>query len=484
MGRQMPIQHMLPELPGPVFDDPGEPSGSSPAQWARLVLGAAMRRKLLALALFVMGIAALAAYYRSRTPLYLVEAKILVQRTAYSSPEDPARSANVLVHRRENLVDLVKQTNLLAGAKPVRAAPAAPRWPSWLPSLGKRVAPADDDPLDWLVWTLDRALKVTTGYDGTINISLTWPNPEEAFRLVEAAQQNFLEARHLQEITATDEVISILQGRTAMLREQVDRAIEEAQREVTRTPGTRSEDSGNPSAPRSDPAVARAKVEELVALKSKLDAKEHAIGDVEEFRRRRLADLMAQLDEKRTMYSDTYPGVVALRQDVESLSRESPQVIALREEARRLREQYTERVAREGASGSVNETATALALAAARASRPDRAMSSVLVEQDERVRDARARYASMLDRLNMAQLERDSARAAFKHRYNVAWPAEVPREPFSPKPLKVLGLGSVAVVLMALLCAAGPDLWSGKVIQRWQLERSLELPVLAELDRE
>jgi hypothetical protein len=120
---------------------------------------------------------------------------------------------------------------------------------------------------------------------------------------------------------------------------------------------------------------------------------------------------------------------------------------------------------------------------ATRVDHPDRAMSGVIVEQDERVREARARYASMLDRLSAAQLERDSARAAFKHRYNVTWPAELPKEPFSPKPLKIFGLGSVAVLLFVLLCGAAPDLWSGKIIQRWQIERSLDLPVLTELNR-
>ena len=476
----MPIQHMLPELPEPGFDDAGEPSGSSPLQWALFILGAAMRRKLLAAGLLLMGLAALIAYYRSRTPLYLVEAKILVQRTAYSSPDDPARSANVLVHRRDNLVNLIKQTDLVAESAETPAVTTSSRWLSWLAMLSSRAVSMEDDPLDGLVAALDRAIDVTSSYDGTITIRVKWPDPQEAYRLAEAAQQNFLEARHLQEITATDEVIAILQGRVATLRDQLARTVEEVQREATYGPAARSsETKASASAPRADPAAARTRAEALVALKSKLDAKERAIADVEDFRRRRLADLMAQLDEKRATYSDTYPGVVALRQDVESLSRESPQVIGLREEARKLRDQYAERLAQEG----VNVSTAPSTSTATRADHPDRAVSSVIVEQDERVREARARYASMLDRLSAAQLERDSARAAFKHRYNVTWPAEVPREPFSPKPLKILGLGSVAVLLFVLLCVAAPDLWSGKIIQRWQIERSLELPVLTELNR-
>jgi hypothetical protein len=428
--------------------------------------------------LLLLGSAALAVYYRSRTPLYLVEAKILVQKTQYSSSDDPARSAYVLVHRRENLVNLIKQTNLLAD-NAITSPSYQGHLPSWLRSFVRTDSATDDDPLDGLVLRLDRALDVTTSYDGTITITVKWPDPQKAYRLVETAQQNFLEARHLQEITATDEVISILQGRTATLREQLDRTIVEVQRDpALRSDARSSEATSSPLTLRSD-SSARTKAEELAALKSKLDAKERAVTDVEDFRRRRLADLMAQLDEKRGMYSDTYPGVVLLRQDIESMSRESPQIVSLREEARKLREQYAERLAKVRA----DEDAARSRPVTTRPDRPDPVVSSAVIEQDERVREARARYASMLDRLSAAQLERDSARATFKHRYNIAWPAEVPREPFSPKPGKVLGLGSVAVLLFALLCAAAPDLLSAKIIQRWQIERGLELPVLTELNR-
>jgi hypothetical protein len=476
----MPIQHMLPEPQGPGIDDADEPSGGSLLHWALFVLGAAMRRKLLTVALLLMGLAALIAYYRTTTPLYLVEAKILVQRTPYSSQDDAARSASVLVHRHDNLVNLIKQADLIDESHDAPPVTNTPRLLSRLAAPLGRTSSSDDDPLAGLVARLDRAIDVTYKFDGTITIRVEWPDSQEAYRLAEAAQQNFLEARHLQEITATDEVIAILQGRAATLREQLARTVEEVQREATYGSAARSSKiTASASAPRPDPAAARTRAEALVALKSRLDAKERAIADVEDFRRRRLADLMAQLDEKRAMYSDTYPGVVALRQDVESLSRESPQVIGLREDARKLREQLSERLSQERATGSTAPSTST----ATRADHPDRALSNVIVEQDERVREARARYASMLDRLSAAQLERDSARAAFKHRYNVTWPAEVPKEPFRPKPLKTFGLGSMAVLLVALLCGAAPDLWSGKIIQRWQIERSLELPVLTELNR-
>ena len=82
-----------------------------------------------------------------------------------------------------------------------------------------------------------------------------------------------------------------------------------------------------------------------------------------------------------------------------------------------------------------------------------------------------------------AQLELDAVRAAFKYRYNVIWPAEVPVDPVSPNRTKILGAGLLGALLMAFLAAAAPDLQSGRIVERWQVERSLDLPILGEITK-
>jgi DNA repair exonuclease SbcCD ATPase subunit len=305
---------------------------------------------------------------------------------------------------------------------------------------------------------IDKSLEVTTA-EGTITIAIEWDDPQQAYRLVEGALQNFLEVRHLQEITAIDEVISMLQGRAATLRDQLERVIEEVRRQGARDtsrPLHMAESLGPPS-------------EEAVRLKSMLEAKERAIADVEEFRRRRLADLQTQLDAQRAVYSEAHPTIKSLRQDIAALSRESPQISSLREEAEKLRREYGSSLAREGRPGSV-------------------AMPPLLrqptggpLEENERVRAARFQFQQMAERVSAAQVELDAARSAFKYRYHVVWPPEVPRKPVSPKPGKIFGVGVIASILFALAAAAAPEILSGRVVERWQVERSLDLPVLGEV---
>src|SRR5258708_20588878 len=293
---------------------------------------------------FLLGVGASVAYYVTRTPMYRVETKVLTQRpqalpSAIRSTvqDDPTRSAYEFVHRRENLLALIKQTNLYSTPPPSPAGEMHRLVRLPFLALGRQSS-AGDDPLNALVKRLDRELVVTTN-EGTITLSIEWPDPSQAYHLVEAAIQNFLETRHLQEITAIDEVVSMLQGRVAALRDQLDKATEEVQREAARQElGMVAEETPNFSLPRSGG-------EELVKLKALVDAKERAIQDVDEFRRRRLADLQAQLDQKRGIFTDAYPSVIALRQDIEALSREPPPIVELREEHRKLRQEYMTRLA-------------------------------------------------------------------------------------------------------------------------------------------
>lgn len=432
--------------------------GPTTTHWVLYAAGAVLRRKVLVLAVFLLGVAASIAYYWTRPTVYRVEAKVLAQRSqampsvGRSQFEDmPTRSAWELIHRRDNLIALVKQTGLLAAAP---AQPPASRFRIWLSRssvAGSAARGNFSDPLDAMVLTLDRQLAVLTE-DGTITIRLDWPDPQEAHAIVEAALQNFLEARHLQEVTAIDEVISVLQGRAAVLRKNLEDAI---------------------SAPRKRPAVVLRSPprvsqpsEELVRLQSTLEAKKRAIQDVEEFRRRRLSDLDAQLAQARNVYSDVHPTVKGLRDQIEALKRESPQVEALREEELKLRKEYGNRLAREGVSASTVAAPI---------------VEPVLpTEEDERVRAARLQYDQIDARVGTVQAERDAARAAFKFRYNVIWPPQIPREPVGPNPLKLLGGGVIASLLAALAAAAAPDVLRGRVVERWQVERSMDVPIIGE----
>ena len=489
MNRHMLERDSSPDFAGLGGDDPRALDWKvTPTDIIRFALISARRHRLLIAAIFLFGVGASIVYFKIRPPLYRVETTVLTQRApALPSPiwstvqDDPTHSVWELVHRRENLLTLIQQTKLYPSAASSHVDETR------RPLLGRFVrlisdASADRDPLDALVKQLDRKLLVTTK-EATIRISIDWPDPSQAYHLVETATQNFLDARHTQEITAIEDMVSMLKGRADALRDQLDGVTQEAQRRSPRQErDSHSEQMAIPAAPQSGG-------EELVRLKATVDAKERAIQGMEETRRRQLADLQAQLDQKRAAFTDAYPGVIQLRQDIEALSQDSPQIVKLREEHQKLQQEYLRQKAQQDSLARLARRRPAQPSTSPRVSHEagsvavEQKAGSVAMEQNEAPFDARLLYQQVVERLNIAQLELDAARVAFTYRYNVIWPAEVPTDPVSPKAWKIFGLGIPGALFLAMLAAVLIELRRGTVLDRWQVERGLGLPVLAELKR-
>lgn len=184
-----------------------------------LPLRGTWRRKWIAVAVFVLGIDATAVYYRLASPVYRSEAVVAERRPAVPSAvnpalpsESPALSAWDLVHRRENLLALIGEANLLrpAGSPPARAG-----------LLERLVRPfsggSDADGGEALLRRLDRDLEVTTA-DGTITVAVEWPDPEQARRVVDVAVKRLLEARRLQPGDPLEEVLRPAESPTSPIR--------------------------------------------------------------------------------------------------------------------------------------------------------------------------------------------------------------------------------------------------------------------------
>ena len=97
------------------------------------------------------------------------------------------------------------------------------------------------------------------------------------------------------------------------------------------------------------------------------------------------------------------------------------------------------------------------------------------------VRHAIARYNGLLDRIDAARLQEDSAQAAFKYRYSVIKPPQLPRGPIKPKPAMILVAGLVAGFVLGVIAVALRDLTSRKVLEDWQVEHVIGVPLLGEI---
>lgn len=465
------------------------------------------RHRLLAFFVFVLvlGLGLAAAVLLPRT--YHAESRLLANKNelirALGNPrsslptDDPTRAARELIFARDNLVSLIKQTNLLKAWEENRPPIVRVKDSVMRAVFGE---PSAEDKLDAMVGLLEKKLQVSTDQQ-TVTIAIDWSDPQMAYLLVETAQQNFLETRHVTEMTAISEALSILEMHGAQVQKSVDDALRELERvrELRRKGGNPNAPAGSPEAqpvvvPAPAPAPEPVKPDpgpsateqELAQLKFLLNSKKRALADLEDFRSRRVTELTAQLQEQKVQYADQHPIVLDTLSRIDAMKADSPQMIQVKADIDALEQEYK----RKGGvnSDALIEPKPRTANAQRRIGGPPAALTNAELSDDPLVEFARnnlrvasAKYEELLMRIDSARIEQDTARAAFKYRYSIVRPASVPKKPIKPDVTMVVAASLVLALIAALLIGALRDFVSGRLVEAWQVERSLGLPVLSQV---
>ena len=109
----------------------------------------------------------------------------------------------------------------------------------------------------------------------------------------------------------------------------------------------------------------------------------------------------------------------------------------------------------------------------------DPASAMALSKLQSRVR----KYEDFMDQISAAKLQVDLAKNAFKYRYSIYKPAELPTSPRYPIRLLLAVGGTLAGAILAAIIAALIDLAGGRFVEPWQVKRKLSLPLLGEVSR-
>lgn len=451
-------------------------------EYAGFVLRSPLRHKRLAVAAFVAVVALGVTGLLTVPKKWEVRATLLAQRSALmgtlSNPgmnrdwDAPARAAREMLVRRDNLIALCKQTHLVDRYLATRAPAVRAR--DWL--LEKLTGRERDREklLEGLVDTLDDRLWVQVSQEGTVTLGFTWSDREVAFELVQAAIQTFIEERYATEIKMVGETIAILEGHDAKVQKDIAATLTQLE-EKMRALRIRA-----PARVTAEPRPAAPQDEDVARLESTLTARRRALTDLEEFRRQRLAELQSQLAQQVGVYAPEHPLVVSTRRAIESVSGPSPQVEALRLEVADLERQ----VARRGGRSDAGSTAALIRGEWAQMARMRLEAEDPRVEYERRQLELLLRqHSNLTERIDAARIEMDTAQAAFKYRYSVVTPPQLPRAPARPYTLLFVGGGIAGGIALALFLATVADIRSGRILERWQIEQQLGLTVLTEIKK-
>jgi len=399
---------------------------------------------------------------------YEVEARLLAQKNAVlavradsNAWETPTRSASDTILGRENLHALIRETGLI-NEWPKRRAPILRLKDRIMARL--QPPPSEEERLNALTGLLSKNLNVWTTPDGTVTIRLHWPDPVMAYRLVDSAQQNYLESRHVAEISTIAEQIAILEGHSGKLKADLDKAMDELQRLRGRNAGNREASrriAATPLVPQDSP--------EVINLRVMLEAKRRAIADLDDFRRHHYVEQQTKLTELAAIYSDKNPMVLNLKQSVEALQTDSPQLRLLRQQESELKRELAKLTGGGGEGTQPVPVNIPADLFRGDAFNDD----PTLDYARSQLQFAAMQFAMMRERIASTRLDLDTARAAFKHRYSVIMPAEIPKGPIKQKAGLVMIAASIAGLVLAMFGTVTVDIRSGAVLERWQLERLL-----------
>lgn len=456
----------------------------------RFVLRAPRRRPKLSVVVLVLGLVLTAAVAVSAPRVYLASTRILVQRNVVIPllgnpkrplPPDwdvPTKGTSETILRRDNLVAIIRETKLAerwsVGRSPLsRLFEAVER--------GVSGPVSEEDRLLALVGALEKRIYVQAD-DTTITIGVAWHDPVVAHELVTCAERNFFKERGATETSAITETIAILEDEAARQREAIDAGLANAQK-MQPPPPLPPRPPGAPRRPALERAL-RTPAEGGATIAVELAQKRTAIQAIEDPWQRRVFDLKAQLQTLRLTYASAHPSVIALEERIRQASVEPAELTALKREEAGLLAQV-----KQFSPGESKPVDASLMLLGPLVVKTDevapappqtREDSPELVSVRARLLAAVQKYEDLRDRIDSARLEINTARAAFKYRYAIVVPAEVPKKPLTPIVLLIALSGLALSLMLAMIVPAAKDFASNRVLEVWQAER-LAIPVLAEV---
>jgi hypothetical protein len=212
-----------------------------------------------------------------------------------------------------------------------------------------------------------------------------------------------------------------------------------------------------------------------------VQTKRQQLAALEGPRRRRILELQTQLEEQRAVYAETHPVVMKLVQDLEAARQEPPEMQALRRDLGNLERELRKRGLLADVPLGAKRVRALYGAAALEPLDPREEEDADVAYAKAQVRHALVRYNGLLDRIDAARLELDNAQAAFKRRYVVIRPPQRPKGPVKPKVPLVLLASTVAGAILGLFAPSLVDLLSRRLVERWQVEQVLGVPLLGEV---
>ena len=428
---------------------------------------------------------------------YEVEATVLVAKTTaitggapqqFDSPEAAraqAKEYEQQIMAKDNIIAIVREKRLVERWDDMRQ-PHRRLIDKVNRKLGKP-APGDDEKFEALVNNINGRMRVFVDAN-TVVIKLEWSAPEAARDIMDAAVKNFLEARFQSEVGVIPERLKILEAGVTQAHKDLEASATELNRLIKLQDPKKATVTvaALPHGVIAKPQIDETQVDP--ALRAKLENVRNQINVLQEAKLRRLAELNQELIQKKQTLAEGHPEIIALKQTIAATEQDPPQLASLKvQEAQILQEiaqkQKEQRDAAQKAADAANAAANKpLPMPKPTVTEPEPVpIGSAKSVQDAEVlfQTVSKKYTDLVNQLDTARLEMLMADKAFKNRYKVTHPAEVPGAPKRPVALIAIVIGVLSTIAAVLAVASLADRFSGIFFEPRDVRDRLGLPVFA-----
>lgn len=439
-----------------------------PAVWMRALslVGQAVRARwvpaaVLALAFAAAGLGAALALpptFESRTRLLAQRNTVMPAlahptRTVPFNADAPTQAASEFILNRQALESIVLGADLLS------------RWDRerpWALRLKDRAIEtvfgpmSEEDRADALVEVLGRRLTVSVNND-VITLNATWWSAGTALDIVNAAKEAFLEARRKVDVQAIDDTGAVLARSVEEHRARLEAQMALVTARVSRPPARARLATAAP--PVVTTAASRPDLR-LNDLRERITVAQQATADAERRHRESVRAAEAALAAARVGRTAQHPDVVSAQRALARLGEEPDALRAARAAESVAVDEFMRAGGRLEAAPAATASAPVAAVSDPVATPP--APAAVAGVEDGYSRalldNLIAVYQDLLTRQANAQVELETAKAAFRYRYSVIYPARLAKKATGPNRPLILTGALMAGLMAGLLQAVFAEL--------------------------
>lgn len=461
-----------PQAASLVMED--EDAGVSLGDLLKYSINAARRRALLSVALLLVGGGLTAAAVKLAPRTYLSTGEVLIVSAADEQPgwmQENRRQQlewERQVRSREAVDGIVRDAQLVEKWDDMRQ-PHRILIDQINAKMGER-PPSADQKFAAVEGMVENNLRLNID-QSTVSIQCEWSEPEAARDIVQAAMSRFIDKRYQTEVGTILTRIKPLEDQLESARltlEGIDPSL--APPKAAPTEATPAEKLVTVDKQPSAEAIEAGR--KLPAARDRAAAAAGRVAEIENARQGRIAHLKQEKAARAATFGASHPEMIAIDLQLKEAEKETSDLIDAR----------AKKAAADAEVADLSRLADVPIPKRSLASAPNNAPTKKVDELTlQKITAARDEYNRKKDALDNENLKLRVAEAAFKSKYQITQPAEVPIHPKKPVALMVALGGALATILIMLALATLRDRSVGIFFEAKQVRDRLRLPVLGDI---